>query len=343
MPPPDTSEADRAIVVGIARYPQLGLKSLNGPVNDAKRMADWLVNSARAHVTLITSDGNGTDSWNVSDLRPHPQDVVSRFVTYLAEAQTRPTRRLGKRLYVYMAGHGFMPEPRNLSLIMADALGPVYIPNIQATSWIDWFADQLYFDEHVLWMDCCATRAFSYDGGKPLLQKTATRQDGRGKVFMAFAAGPTLETFEGPVGQNGQIGGLFTDRLLRGLEGAAAHGDGMVRTSGLVSYFRNRRGVVGDEKVSDAGHNNPAEPVFPETSEMEFGTVTLPQYVFRTAVVDGTLLNIRDTEERLVASGTIANGTVTLPLALGIYRASAPGLSKLFEIASGTVGEINLA
>ncbi|MCP3404459.1 hypothetical protein [Bradyrhizobium sp. CCGB01] len=341
--PPTPTDPDRALVVGIASYPKLGLKPLLGPVWDAKRMADWLVTSAKAHVTLITSDGTGNNSWTVSDMRPTPDDVTQGFISYLAESQGKPIQRLGRRLYVYMAGHGFMPEPRNLALITANALGDSWIPNIQATSWIDWFADQLYFDEYVLFMDCCATRTFLYDGGKPLLKKTAARQDGRGKVVMGFAAGPTLESFEGPIGPKGEIGGLFTNRLLRGLGGAAAHGDGVVRTSGLISYFKNPHGVVGSSVVADSGNEHPVDPMFPERAELEFASVPLPKYVFKAALADGVVLDIWDTDGRRIASGAIANGAVTLPLGLGIYRAQAPGFSRLFEIASGIAAEVILA
>ncbi|MCK1412527.1 caspase family protein [Bradyrhizobium sp. CW4] len=343
MPGPAPTDTDRALVVGIERYPSLGLNPLKGPVGDAGRMADWLVNSAKARVTLITSDGSPESPWTVADLRPTMQDVTDSFVGYLRESNGRPTRRLARRLYVYMAGHGFMPEPRNLAIIAADALGDQYIPNVQATSWVDWFADQLYFDEYVLFMDCCTTRTFLYNGGKPLMKKTAERQDGRGKVVMAFAAGSDVETFEGPLA-DGRIGGFFTDKLLRGLKGAAAHGDGVVRTSGLISYFRNSLGVVGDGAVADAGSEHAVDPMFPERAELEFARVELPKYVFRAPLADDVLLQIFDTENRLIASGQIAQGAVTLPIGLGIYRARGPdGLSKVFEIASGTTGEVNLA
>jgi hypothetical protein len=337
------TETDRALVVGIERYPRLNLNPLKGPVRDANRMADWLVRSAKAHVTLITSDGSPENPWTVSDLRPTMQDVTERFVDYLDESNGRPTRRLGRRLYVYMAGHGFMPEPRNLAIIAADARSDVSIPNVQATSWVDWFAEQLYFDEYVLFMDCCATRTFLYDGGRPLLKKTAARQDGRGKVVMGFAAGPSVETFEGPLA-DGQIGGFFTDKLLKGLKGAAAHGDGVVRTSGLISYFKNSLGVVGDGAVADSGSEHAVDPMFPERDELVFARVELPKYVFRAPLADGVVLQIFDTaDNRPIASGPMARGAVTLPVGLGIYRARAPNFLKLFEIASGTAGEVNLA
>ncbi|HEX8262218.1 MAG TPA: hypothetical protein VF547_05030, partial [Allosphingosinicella sp.] len=62
---------DRAIVVGIGRYPRFGPNGtgpndLLGPVADAREVADWLVNTARATVTLITSDGDGSQNWTAT-------------------------------------------------------------------------------------------------------------------------------------------------------------------------------------------------------------------------------------------------------------------------------------
>ena len=357
MPPP-LDEFDRAIIVGIANYPRFGLNGatsndLQGPVKDAIAVADWLVNKANAHVTLITSTGRDgrppssscpAAAWNVIDRRPNSQDVRDGLVSYIETALNQPISRLGRRLYIYMAGHGFTPEPLHLSIITADAVGDVSIPNVQATSWIDWFADQLYFDELVLWMDCCATRTFSYDGGKPLLRKVATRQNGRAKVFMAFAAGPSLPAFEGPVGPNGEIRGLFTDRLLRGLNGAAVGADGVVRTSDLVGFLRNRN-APGAE--GDPGPSSLAAPVFPYTDEMELARAPLPVYVFRTTLPDGEILKIneyRGGAERQLSEAPVQGGTAQFALARGLYKAVSEHLgAKLFEIGAGTGSEVSLA
>lgn len=358
-------ECDRAIVVGVARYPQFGLdgvssNDLKGPVNDAKEVANWLEKEAKAHVTLITSNGHDhipesthcpASVWTVTDRRPNEQDLKTEFESYLSESLIKRTSRLGKRLYIYMAGHGFMPEPRHLALITANALADRYVPNIQATSWIDWFAEQLYFDELVLWMDCCAIRTFSYEGGKPLMKKEATRQDGRAKVFTAFAAGPALATFEGPIGPEGEVRGLFTDRLLRGLKGAAADSSGIVHTSDLIAYLKNQKALVGDTPVSNlpTGHSEvptPPDPVFPEADELVLARIELPSYNLKFALPDGARVKIveyRQGVERVVSEQSIARGIASVRLSRGIFKAIGPGVEKLFEIGSGTVTEVDLA
>jgi hypothetical protein len=358
-------EVDRAIVVGVARYPQFGQdgvssNDLQGPVNDAREVALWLEKEAKAHVTLITSNGHDhipqaphcpASTWTMTDRRPNEQDLKTEFESYLSESLVKRTSRLSKRLYIYMAGHGFMPEPRHLALITANALADRYVPNIQATSWIDWFAEQLYFDELVLWMDCCAIRTFSYEGGKPLMKKEATRQDGRAKVFMAFAAGPALATFEGPIGPGGEVRGLFTDRLLRGLRGAAADSSGVVHTSDLIAYLKNQQALVGNAPVSNAPASHfeappPPEPVFPEAAELVLSRIELPSYDLKLALPDGATVKIveyRQGVERIVSEQPVAGGIARAKLSRGIFKAIGPGVEKLFEIGSGTVAEVNLA
>jgi Caspase domain len=349
-PPP---EPDRAIVIGIANYPNFGPNGagldLQGPVKDATDVANWLVTKANAHVTLITSTGSGglpasaaspAITWTTTDLRPNQQDVRDSFVSYLRSAICQPMAHISRRLYVYMAGHGFAPEPLQLSLVMADALSDLSVPNIEATSWINWFADQLYFDELVLWMDCCATRTFSYEGGKPLFRKTATRANGRAKVFMAFAAGPSQLSYEGPVPPNYEIRGLFTDKLLRGLNGAAVGPDGVVRSSDLANFLRGRPATA-------APATPLSEPTFPFVDDMVLATPTLPTYLFRAALPEGEILKIqtwKDGVETDLFEAPVHGGVVPFALAIGYYKASSASLgSKLFAIDAATGNEVSLA
>ena len=112
MPP--AAKADRAIVVGVARYPRFGSdgvspNDLQGPVKDARAVADWLTNKARAHVTLITSDGLGEQASGPSPIFGPLRRIspTARNPT-VGKSMAEKTARLGRRLYVYMAGHGFI-------------------------------------------------------------------------------------------------------------------------------------------------------------------------------------------------------------------------------------------
>lgn len=346
---------DRGVVVGIGRYPRfssdLSPNNLDGPLFDAAEMARWLTQSARAHVTLITSNGAPGATWTVQDMRPSPDDITGTFHSYIAEGLQRTIAhqpsRLAQRLYVYMAGHGFAPNARSLALITANALSDAAVPNIEATAWVDWFAGQWHFDEIVLWMDCCAERSFLHAGGVPLLKKVAARSNGRAKVFMGFAAATSADAYEAALGPNGQVRGVFTARLLRGLEGAAADELGIVRTASLINYLSNSTELVGSEiPVSGDTESLGRKHVFPEADDLVFAKVTHPLYTLRLPVPDGTVVSIvkvaNDTE-RTIASETARAGRIEVRLPLGLWKAiAANGFSQLFQIGSGTPTNVQL-
>ena len=162
-----------ALVIGIGSYPSYGANGkeandLDGPILDATRVAEWLAEHGDAHVTLITSSGRssrngaGIRKWKVREIHPSLEDVTTPLNGYMVDSiravQKGGKSRIAKRLYVYMAGHGYMPEPNHLALVTAESINPGFIQSIQATSWADWFAEQYHFDEIVLWMDCGAER-----------------------------------------------------------------------------------------------------------------------------------------------------------------------------------------
>jgi len=339
---------DRAIVVGISGYPNFGVpppNNLNGPVRDAKEMARWLSISAGAHVTLITSVPGKPGKVAEWDIHPTRSEVDAPFEGFIGESlklvgQNRSSR-LSRRLYVYMAGHGFAPESRALALIMANAIGDQSLPNVEATAWVDWFADQLHFDELVLWMDCCATRAYDFASGKPMVKKAAARQNGRAKVFMAFAARPSVETYEGPIGSKGEVRGIFTAHLLRGLREAGGNAQGIVTTSSLVSFLTNHQGLTGEAPTQ--GSSTPTDYSFPATDEMVLGKIPLPEYVLKVPVPNGRNVRLQDGVGALVTTEVVKSGEIRVPLAVGLYKALGENtFSKVFEIASGTDRHVDL-
>ncbi|HEX8224844.1 MAG TPA: hypothetical protein VF605_13580 [Allosphingosinicella sp.] len=331
---------DRAIVVGIGRYPRFGPDAaspndLLGPVADARDMADWLVDVAKAGVTLITSDGDGSENWTAEDLRPTETDISATFDPFLLSAGAR----VANRLYVYFAGHGFAPDPRSRSLILANALGTAKVPNFHAPAWIDWFASQYHFDELVLWMDCCATQTFDYAAGVPPMPRTAARSGPPAKVFMAFGSGVGRSAFEGPIGPDNQVRGLFTDRLLRGLRGAAAHENGEVRSADLKKYLYNGSSGSGDAPVE----RPVVEPVIPQDDDMLFATAprgAVYSIAARasngTPLTDGSPVDLLDGRFDKIGEAPVAGGRVEFRLTPGLYKLSGPGLERILDIGAGS-------
>lgn len=331
---------DEAIVVGIGRYERFspdgaGPNDLAGPVADAEAVADWLVNVAGARVNLITSEGTQTITpappgrtagavWASPVQRPADGDLRCAFRSFLAAGGGAGGYRVARRLYVYMAGHGFMPSPSSRCLVLADALGVTDVPNFTATAWIDWFAMQYYFDELVLWMDCCAIQTFDYEPMLPTMQRVNPRGQGdMAKVFTAFAARGARASYEGPIGPKGEVRGLFTYALLRGLRGAAATPTGEVTSESLRSYLLN--GTL--------------HPDIPSADEMTFPA---PQQTLTYKVksgpglAEGTPVAILDGQFKPVTASQVQNGYVPIALSKGLYQLVAPGWQRIVSIEATT-------
>jgi hypothetical protein len=331
--------ADQAIVVGIGRYPNFGAdgkspNDLPGAVEDAEAVADWLLNVANADVTLITSTGINRAPWMVTNLianRPVTSDLDAAFLPFV----TSVAPRVADRLYVYTAGHGLAPDARSRCLITADAKGIGWVPNLEIPAWIDWFANQRHFDELVLWMDCCGTQALEYSRTKPSgLSNTASRTPPPAKVFMAFASGFGRNSYEGPIGENGKMRGLFTDRLLKGLKGAAAGPNGEVRSKSLANFLRNGPldGPGGEDQFATV----------PEEQDMLFAIRPHPTYRIRprrpdgSLAPEGTVLTLTSPPGPLTQTATVEQGWASFALGVGLYKLSGAGVERLIEIGATT-------
>jgi hypothetical protein len=338
--------ADKAIVVGIGSYPKFGADGISpndlpGAIADADAVADWLAHTAHAQVTKITSVGRNGVPWNVTSVRPVDWDVKEEFRPFV----TSDAPKVADRLYVYMAGHGLAPDARSRCLILANAEGIRWVPNIEAPAWIDWFANQTHFDELVLWMDCCGTQALEYSPGRPFeLPNTASRTPPPAKVFMAFGSGMGRSSYEGPIGPGGTTRGLFTARLLTGLKGAAADQTGQVRSESLANYLLNGAPIATDGAAPRV--NNTQMPVIPQRDDMLFATQVLPTYRIRPRtdggglLVDGTQVTITSPPGPFSQTTTVASGWVTFPLGVGLYKLAAPGFTRYVEIGASTPNDI---
>jgi hypothetical protein len=330
---------DKAIVVGIGTYPNFGAdgnspNDLPGAVEDAKAVADWLVRIAGADVTLITSTGFNGAPWMVTNLvaaHPVTSDLNQAFVPFV----TSTAPRVADRLYVYTAGHGLAPEARSRCLITADARGIAWVPNLEIPAWIDWFANQTHFDELVLWMDCCGTQALEYTPGRPAgLANTASRTPPPARVFMAFASGLGRNSYEGPIGPNGEVRGLFTDRLLRGLNGAAADANGEVRSQSLANFLRNG-------SLNGSGGGDQFATV-PQEDDMLFAIRPHPTYRIRAVrpdgslAPDGTALTLTNPPGPMSRTATVDQGWASFALGVGLYKLSGGGVQRLIEIGATT-------
>ncbi len=249
---------DFAVVVGIARYPDLAAAGaradLDGPNNDAQAVYHWLVAQEGgalppANVTLIRSaDFDPVDPDDPQPARARIERALKRV-----EEQTRDDP--GNRLYLYFSGHGFSPRLEEGALFTADATqtSPEYV---FAHAWVRWFRRAQRFRQTVLWMDSCMNVEQSIPVNEVLMrQKIGTGVPG--PAFMALAA-QTKSALEYPM-PDGQVHGVFTWTLLQGLRGGAADERGRVTGESLRSFLL----TVMPEFLPDTARNSAAVDLYP--------------------------------------------------------------------------------
>jgi len=148
---------DYAVIVGITSYP--GLKPLQGPENDARVFSEWVEDPAGGQVpgtnifTIYSSMYAQTTM--APDAHPWKGDVYAAF-DKLLDLGNKNGGRTGRRLYMFFAGHGITPENEvdEAALLMANAArGKLsHIPGRAVATYLRAAA---YFDQVVLFMDCC--------------------------------------------------------------------------------------------------------------------------------------------------------------------------------------------
>jgi hypothetical protein len=144
---------DYAIIVGIDRYRSGGIDSLQGAVNDASLFYDWIVDPAGggldpANATLFTSPAAGP-------FAPDRNAIEDQLLLTVYQEMLKGVRPVGRRLYLFMAGHGVAPsDGDDCSLVGADSfINSLRVLTGRMTA--DRILRQPMFQEVVLFMSCC--------------------------------------------------------------------------------------------------------------------------------------------------------------------------------------------
>jgi hypothetical protein len=212
---------NHALVVGINRYPVLG--SLAGAEADASDFFTWVTDPGGGAAdpslaTLILSAPGNSEK--VSDSRPARMEL-ERFFANIDELATKNNEeglglKAGKRLYIFLSGHGFSPAFERSALVMPNSTRSV-LDSFAGREWAERIYRGGWFDEVILFQDACRNAINSAD----LMPPTLARRDNPGTHrFYAFAAKDGKLAIEKTF-SDGRIGGIFTLTLMEGLRGAA--------------------------------------------------------------------------------------------------------------------------
>ena len=361
---------DYAIVIGISRYPLLSPPhppghphDLQGPDLDAKEIHDWLADPQGGGVPednrlLVTSD-MFPDPFNTGLVagqrqllaQPNAEELAGCFGWLINRFKDANRLQLGRRLYVYFAGHGFGVGDCDGGVYTANA-NPSILHHFYVRSWFDWFYRNAYFKEFVLWMDACSD-PIPINGApsEALLAHRQAANFAEGRLFVSYAARHPLRSVERQM-PDGKIHGVFTYALLQGLKGAARDPDsGTVTSASLRDYLRGSLGSFQPQQDRD----NPdiaSKPSFGPVDEMSFGTAEPGAAAVKTfdrvirfdnrhtgreaVILDHSFQPLVDT----IASA--ATWDVALPI--GVYKLEvAPDTKQYLEVEGDSTDEVFVA
>lgn len=230
----DTSQ-HYAIILAISHYP--GLSHLKGTAGDGAAFRDW----------LIASDGGRVPAANIQLLSSRdvdatlPPDQAQPTVATFKQALNKwlmpePSRRwvprVGERLYLFMAGHGFTSGTRDddPGLLTADAQrGDMnHIPGRQ---YADRIVNAGFFDEVVLVMDCCQDQSYASQLQPLTWSPPEEFSSDKVKCLRAFGAHRGRKAFE--LELDGVWRGIFSYSLIQALRTGMPDQEGWVSGSAI--------------------------------------------------------------------------------------------------------------
>ena len=350
---------DYGIVVGISKYPDIS--ELFGTENDAQAFYDWLVSPEGGdvppgRVVPILSSQYQPVAPAVA-VRLPTADAIERAFNYLQNAALGANgvpKRFGRRLYVYVAGHGaalpfsYDPDRADAAFLVADATR-YNATHVMARVFALYFLNAGIFDEIVVFMDCCrivytrlVPRFPTYIDINAISDSTLER-----RAFFAFATKWALTAREKQFGV--QSRGVFTTALMNGLQGAAANPDGTVTSSSLRNYLLNHmRDLLSPDELADP--EIPKQPDIPAPAvDLILATVKPPRVSLTVTFpqsAGGQMIRLRGDGFKVIASAQTQAGVPWScdDLTRGGYMVEIPaaGLEQAFTLI-GSEGAIRVA
>jgi hypothetical protein len=335
---------DHAVVVGIANYPKLD--PLSGPENDAKDFAAWLEDPNGGAVPhenidcILSSDPLPPGA--VPSAHPTMDRLDSAFER-LIDRSDKNKGHGGRRLYVYLAGHGCEPKQNEVGLLSASASQLRVGDYLAGRQYGDWFTQAAYFDEVVWFMDCCRETYPRIPSRPPPWAPVVSTIPS--KHLYGYATQPGQPSREGLDPDSGEVRGLFTLALLAGLRDADRDQKGRLTSTALSSFVYSKMAEI-SQKVLGGRVQDPQFDMYTNREVVfEFPTKA-PARPAWTVTLKLSNKNRGKTVELLGGDGQVippaSSGTVnwqwdTLPD--GLYRLRLNGIGKKFFELLGQGGE----
>jgi hypothetical protein len=281
---------DYALVVGINQY--AGFKLLKGARHDAEAFAALLKKRLpTAHVPPANIDPYCRHG-NAGAPEPDRRAVLDLVKALLAKSPNRD-ERIGRRLWIFFAGHGATADLDEVCFLTTEATdeSPEHVPGRRIANI---FRGCALFQEVVLCMDCCR----DYDKDLEIVgHGIKTRYDAsaaRGvKYLFIYGTGFGSKTRELEI--DGVICGAFTWALIDGLSGKATDAHGRITSISLKRHVERELDKLRERGIDQKAHFEPLvdfvffEGLAPHTVTITVH-LTVPDEPF--VVLDHTGINI---------------------------------------------------
>lgn len=312
------NDKDYGVVVGISRYPELG--DLDGPVNDATSFHDWLISKYGGRVQgknvkkILSPDPK--QKMTRRNAKPTRDQIIDAFEEILEQEDERG--RVGRRLYMYLAGHGFAPEVDDAALLMANANNR-FLHSIPGRPYARWLQAAAKFEEIVLLMDCCRDDYRNVPLQPPPWCEVHSPDAARVKHFYVFATQVYQKAREDMMPTEGKVQGIFTTALLAGLRMAEPDNQGNIWGASVKKYTINYM-----QKLITEGRYQEPKFDFDDSNDIVFVIRKAPKEIctrihFRTATSGKIIIIDSDLMTRFV--GPIPQDNILkLSLKPGLYR-----------------------
>lgn len=345
-------QTDWALVVGVSRYAAKEFEALRGPERDAIDFHSWIVDAAGGQVPAPQAARILSSDFKTGG-RP-TSDQIDAFFLNLEKIAKRNLKKgnglmVGRRLYVFLSGHGFAPMPNEAALLAANASPTRLKFHVPGKAWADTFYRGLWFEEILLFMDCCRNVLPNAIPNPPALAVPSHPDHlTRGRRLFGFATGNGRMARERVFGN--ETRGVFTKTLMEGLRGAASMpATGQITAHSLRNYLlNNMRGFL-----APADLENPAIPKEPalEPSQAEAGpdfviaevkVKGFPVEIATPAGNEGKVMNVRGPDFAILHTTAAPAGVWKLQLPSGNYALEIVGgpPMKAFKVMAGQVTHV---
>lgn len=266
-----TATEDYGLVVGINDYKHAVYPPLEGAKRDAEDFIRWLKSPTGGNLPDQNVDPF-TKLWDDHAEEPVLSYLWGLLLKLRGLGTASKKKRVGRRLYIFLAGHGISPmELDETGLVTVDAADG-YTPHLAGKEHADNLCLSGRFEEVLLFMDCCrVTDLLLTKIGNPFSEKPDPAVAGKVKRFYAFAT--AFGKIARETDHKGVVRGIFSRMLLDGLNGGVRpDAEGRLTTTGLRAYLEAELGKVkidGEEQV----------PKFPLSDEIVLVEGLVPKRV----------------------------------------------------------------